>query len=110
MSSQVQKSIKSVVEECRYFSLAVDECTDIKDTSQLLIFIRTINSKFEIHEEMLDIVALANGCRGTDLFDALNYVIGDYGGFNKLSCLVTDRALAMTGKKWVGWNIDKEQC
>ena len=58
-----------------------------------------INSKFEIHEEMLDIMALDNGCKGTDLYDVLNNIIGDYGGFDKLSCLVADGAPPMAGKK-----------
>ena len=32
-------------------------------------------------------------------FNAVNNVVSEYGGFDKLSCVVTDGAPAMTGKK-----------
>lgn len=37
--------------DCKYFSLALNESTDVMDTSQLLIFTRTIDSTFKVHEE-----------------------------------------------------------
>lgn len=36
----------------QYFSLALDESTDIVDSSQLIVFIRGINENFEITEEI----------------------------------------------------------
>ena len=39
-----------------------------------------------------------NGCKGLDAFIAVNIVVSEYGGFDKLSCVVTDGAPAMTGK------------
>lgn len=42
---------KKAVKVFKYFSMMLDECTDIKYTAQLLIFIRGINDRFEIVEE-----------------------------------------------------------
>ena len=44
--------------DCKYFSLALDESTDVMDVSQLLILIRTIDSSYEVHEELLKLVSL----------------------------------------------------
>lgn len=46
------------IDACKYFSLALDESTDIKDVSQLIIWIKMINKDFEIKEEMLKLASL----------------------------------------------------
>ncbi|UYV78542.1 hypothetical protein LAZ67_16001943 [Cordylochernes scorpioides] len=38
-----------------WFSLALDESTDVSDTAQVLIYIRGVNKSYEVHEELLDI-------------------------------------------------------
>lgn len=40
------------------------------DVSQLLIFARTVNSSFEVHEELLKMVSLRNTTKGMDIFNA----------------------------------------
>lgn len=47
LSAEFKKGSKGF----KYFSMMLDECTDIKYTAQLLIFIRGINDRFEIVEE-----------------------------------------------------------
>ncbi|KAL2089187.1 hypothetical protein ACEWY4_016086 [Coilia grayii] len=84
--------------DCKYFSLALDESTDVMDVSQLLIFARTIDSTFEVHEELLKLVSLHGTTKGTDIFNAVNTVVNGYGGFDKLSTVVTDGAPAMQGR------------
>ena len=83
--------------DCKYFSLALDESTDVMDVSQLLIFTRTIDSSYEVHEELLKLVSLHDTTKGTDIFNAVNSVASAYGGF-KLSAVVTDGAPAMQGR------------
>ncbi len=45
---QIQERLKHTINNCRYFSLALDESTDVSDVSQLLIFARTITENFDI--------------------------------------------------------------
>lgn len=54
---------------CKYFSIVLDESTDVMDVSQLLVFTQTIKSD-----------------------------VNDYGGFDKLSAVVMDSAPSMTGR------------
>ena len=46
------------VNQCKYFSIALDESTDVADISQLLVFAKIVDSKFVAREELLDIVPL----------------------------------------------------
>jgi hypothetical protein len=47
LASWLNKKTKSF----KFYSLALDKSNDMKDTAQLLIFIRGINDQFEITEE-----------------------------------------------------------
>ena len=53
------------------FSLAVDESTDINDSTQLLIFVRCLSSSFELCEDFLSMESLATRTRGKDIFVAI---------------------------------------
>lgn len=44
---------------------------------------------------MLDLIPLHGTTKGTDIFEALNKVVSDYGGFDKCSCIVTDGVRAI---------------
>ncbi|CAH1989209.1 unnamed protein product [Acanthoscelides obtectus] len=97
INEHVSKKLRDVVEKCKYFSLCLDESTDLSDISQLVIFIRTIQDDFSVAEEMLVLIPLHGTTKGTDIFEAVNKLVSDYGGFDKCSCIVTDGARAMTG-------------
>ena len=69
------------------------------DVSQLLIFTRAIDSSFEVHEELLNLVSLHDTTEGKDSFNAVNSVISEHGGFDKLSTVVTDAMPSMQGRR-----------
>lgn len=97
LNEHVSVKLKNIMKDCKYYSLAIDESTDISDTSQLLIFTRTVDKDFEVHEELVKMKSLSGSTRGADIYAALESVISEYGGFEKCSCIVTDGARAMTG-------------
>ncbi|UYV68887.1 EPM2AIP1 [Cordylochernes scorpioides] len=41
-----------------WFSLALDESTDVLDTAQVLIYIRGVDKSYEVHEELLDMYSI----------------------------------------------------
>ena len=98
IQNHVEEKLKKVMDECSYYSLALDESTDVTDVSQLLIYARAINSSFEVHEELLKLASLHDTTKGVDIFNAVQTAVQGYGGFDKLSAVVTDGAPAMKGK------------
>ena len=99
LGKHVSSKLKSIVENCMYFSLALNESTDISDTSELLIFIRTVDNNFTVQEELVKVYSLNEDTTGLSNYSALEAVIHDYGGYKKCSCIVTDGAKAMTSNK-----------
>uniref|UniRef100_UPI0037E99D8B general transcription factor II-I repeat domain-containing protein 2-like n=1 Tax=Semicossyphus pulcher TaxID=241346 RepID=UPI0037E99D8B len=82
------------------FSIALDESTDISDTAQLLIFIRTVTENFEIGGELLSLESIKDRARGVDICDAVCRSLDAYNV--KLPSMVgvtTDGAPAMIGRK-----------
>ena len=62
-----------------WYSLALDESTDIGDTAQLLVFIRGIDENFEITEELLSLEHLKDTTTGQDLFENVENCWTDLG-------------------------------
>lgn len=99
LSVNVKQKLQVMINNCRYFSLCLDESTDVTDISQLLIYIRLIQNDFSVHEELLALKPLHDTTKGTDIYAAFMAAINDFGTnlLNKCSCIVTDGAPAMTG-------------
>ena len=99
LGKHISSKLKSIVENCMYFSLALDDSTDISDTSELLVFIHTVDKNFTVREELVKVCSLNEDTTSSNNYAALESVIHDYGGYKKYSCIVTDGAKAMTGNK-----------
>ena len=96
LGKHVSSKVKSIVENYMYFSLALDENTDISDTSELPILIRTVYKNFTVQEELVKMCFLNEDTTGSNNYAALESVIHDYGGYKKCSCIITDGPKAMT--------------
>jgi hypothetical protein len=92
----VRSRICNVIEKKNvYFSLCLDNSTDQTDVSQLLIFVRVIQSDFSTHKELLNLVSLRGTIKGSDIFELVCNCVDKYGGFDKCSSVVTDGVKAM---------------
>jgi len=100
MGEFVEKSLCDRINECVYFSLALDESTGESDVSQLLISIRAVDNEFAITEEVFDVCALHGTTKGEDIFKAVQTSVQKIGGFTKCTAILTDGAPAMVGSKY----------
>lgn len=73
------QQFKEKINSFNFFSLAMDESTDVCDTAQLLIFIRGIDDNFNVYEELADLCSLKGTTTGEDLFESINRCLNNLG-------------------------------
>jgi len=98
MGEHLEKSLRKVIKNSHYFSICLDESTDQTDVSQLLIFIRSVQEDFSVHEELLNVCSFHGTSKGKDVYDEVKKSTDPIGGMGKCSAVVTDGAPAMVGK------------
>ncbi|UYV73035.1 EPM2AIP1, partial [Cordylochernes scorpioides] len=82
-----------------WFSLALDESTDVSDIAQVLIYIRGVDKSYEVHEELLDMYSIHGTTTGTDIFKGVEMAINKKNlRWKNLKCITTDGGKNMSGK------------
>lgn len=99
MSGNVKEQLYNDIKSCTCFSLQCDESTDIRDTAQLLVFIRMVFEDFTSKEEMLGMISLKERIRGVDIFKAFKNFLNELKvPLFKLVSITTDGAPSMIGR------------
>ena len=79
--------------------VALDERTDIQDTTQLFSYLRGIEECFEITEELLSMESLKDTVTGKDLYSSvINSLIRSGLSLDKLASITSDGAPSLTCK------------
>ncbi|XP_023235129.1 general transcription factor II-I repeat domain-containing protein 2A-like [Centruroides sculpturatus] len=78
LAENLDFQLKHKIKEFIWYSLAADESTDIRDTSQLAVFIRGINEDFNIMEELLQCIPLKSTTTAQDIYSAIEQLIPNY--------------------------------
>ncbi|XP_076327157.1 general transcription factor II-I repeat domain-containing protein 2-like [Tachypleus tridentatus] len=82
-----------------WYSLALDESTDLSSTSQLLVFIRGVNLDFQITEELASVSSMHGRTTGEDMFMEVHKTLQDYNlQWKQL------RGVTVNGGKNNGWS------
>jgi hypothetical protein len=78
----------------------MDESTDLKDTAQLLIFIRGVDGNFEITEVLVGMCSMTGRATGKEISNEVIKCVDDKLGigFANLVAICTDGVPAMCGK------------
>ncbi|GFU86916.1 general transcription factor II-I repeat domain-containing protein 2A [Trichonephila clavipes] len=99
ISREMCASLNTVATSFVYFSLALDETSDIKDTAQLAILIRGVDRQMNITEKLLELVSLKGTTTGRDVKEAvINCAQSREKYLKNLVDIATDGAPSMVGK------------
>ena len=97
LSQDVSRQLEDLVHSCTFFSLALDESTDICDVAQLNIFIRGIDDNFNF-EELASLESL-HGKTRSGIFGKVKSCLENLKlDYSKLISVYTDEAPSMIGK------------
>ncbi|KAH1164856.1 hypothetical protein KIL84_023527 [Mauremys mutica] len=121
ISTNLSNQLKQRVSEFCFYSLAMDESTNLKDTAQLLIFIRGIDNNFEITEELVGMCSMTGRTTRKEISSEVIKSMNDKSGldFTSLVAICTEGAPAMCGKnvgavvileEFIGRQITKHHC
>ena len=78
----------------------MDDSTDARDMAQLAIFIRDIDDKYNVTEEMASLVPLKDTTKSRDLYRAVKNMLKWFSlAIVNTSSMVTDGAPAVVGKR-----------
>ena len=99
MSENLKSSQEDYFEKLQFFSIAIDESTDMTDTAQLAVFVHEIKENFHILEEFMELISMKNTTTEADILKALLQCLAAKNlDFSRLVSITTDGALSMVGK------------
>jgi hypothetical protein len=99
IAENIQSQLSDKNRHLEWFSLALDESTDVSDTAQVLVFIRGINRNYEVYEELLDVNSIHGTTTGEDVFKGVeNAVQKNNLQWKNLKCITTEGGKNMCGK------------
>jgi hypothetical protein len=99
MSDDNEQQMRQDLEICEFFSLKLDESTDVSDVSQLLVFVQMVFNDGSIKEELLKTIPLHGKTRGEDIFQSFYTSLLEINvPIHKLVSITTDGPPAMTSE------------
>ena len=100
LATNIESTLKELASKFVYYSLAIDESTDITSTAQLAVFVRGIDQEFNITEKMLGLQAMKDTNTGDDIFNEVKALTTKFNlQLQNLRGFSTDGAPAMVGSR-----------
>ena len=78
LAVNVEEQLVATTKDFESFFIALDESTDVCDTTQFAVFIRGVDCSLNMTEEFLELTPLKGTTTGRDIFQALEKCIDKY--------------------------------
>lgn len=100
IASDLRNQLQERASKFAWYSIALDESTDISDTAQVLLFFRGVSSNFELTEELAELISLHGTTTGDDIFKEVQLTLATKYNLplSRLKCVTTDGGRNMCGK------------
>ena len=100
LSQDIENLLEMKISPCEFYSIALDESTDMSDAAQLSVFIRGVTNNFEVFEEILEMCSMKGTTTRGYIVDKAEKVFFEKFGIDpkKLCGFTTDGAATMSGK------------
>ncbi|XP_049316484.1 zinc finger MYM-type protein 6-like [Bactrocera dorsalis] len=97
IGARIEFKIKEEIENCKYFSICLDESTDLNDLSQLALCVRCVNTNYDIFVTLYSLESFDSNVTGKLLFEVVNEKLFSVVDMTKFAGVCTDGANVMIG-------------
>lgn len=98
IGTSLEHFITEKLKSCEFFSVCLDESTDINDVCELIICIRCVDANYNVFETMFTLESFYANVTGKLLFDIVSDKLFSIVDTNKFAAVCTDGASVMTGR------------
>lgn len=99
LAANIALNITDELQQCKYFSLALDSSTDITSVSQLLLFVKYVSKDCVLKEDFLGMIPMTGQTRGVDYLNAIVSYFNERSiDLKKVFSVCTDGCPSMLGR------------
>ena len=99
MSLHIVRGIADDIQGAKFFTIMIDECTDISNHEQLVLCFRWVDDNLEVHEDFIGLYHIPNTCSETLVATVKDCLIRMNLTLNRCRGQCYDGASAMAGSK-----------
>ena len=99
MSLQIIRDISGSIHEAKFYTIMIDECTDISNHEQLVVCLRWVDENLEVHEDFIGLYQIPNTFANTLVASIKDCLLRLNLNINSCRGQCYDGAAAMAGSK-----------
>lgn len=99
LSLRIVRGITDDIQKAKFFTIMIDECTDVSNHEQLVLCLRWVHEDLEVHEDFIGLYHVPNTCSETLVASIKDCLLRMNLNLNRCRGQCYDGASAMAGSK-----------